>query len=169
LFNSKFWVIPLTITTIFISSRRWPYEKWVLLLTIFCGVILVAGCDQEEEDVDHEEAIKEVVEANLEATENEDIEGIKETMHEESPEYDDAAMEEMELLFEQFDLEYELEIIEVTQENDEATVEFEQETRAEENTEFEDNLLKGFHELRKQEGEWKIYQTQVMDVEPLED
>ncbi len=143
------------------------------LTAVFVILVLVmAGCGEQEEgvDVDQEEKdeIVAVVERNLEATEDEDIDAFSETMYQDHPEFE-LAVEETKQMFEEFDLEYELEILDVSMVDDEtATVEFEQETRAINGEDFEDNIATGVHELRTEDGEWKIYETEITDSQPLE-
>ena len=143
-------------------------KKCLFFIGVLLALLLMAGCGEEETapNANEEDEIIAVVEKNLEATENEDIEVVADTLHQENPEYE-AALEETKMLFEQFDMEYELEILEVTVGEEEANVEFSQKTMAVDNKDFEDNMISGFHELRKHEGDWKIYQTEIIDVEPL--
>jgi len=163
-------------------------KKWLILLAITSFLIVLAGCEEavedpledevEEEEIiedevdapDNEhEAIKAVVEQNMEATENEDAQGVLQTMHEDSPGYDEEAITtELEDLFEYHDLEYELEILDIRIKNGEAAVDFQQITRSVDNDDFNDNQITGVHIMRQQNGEWRIYDSQVEETELLE-
>ncbi len=160
----------------------------LILLALFSALFVITGCEepvedpleeeiQEEEAVEEEielpendrEAIKAVVRQNLEATENEDARSVLQTLHEDSPGYDEEALTvELEQLFEHYDLEYELEILDVRIENDEAEVDFQQTTRSIDDEDFDDNRITGTHILQRQNGDWKIYDTQVEETELLE-
>ncbi|UMZ73033.1 hypothetical protein [Natranaerofaba carboxydovora] len=141
-----------------------------VVLAIFMLVTVGCGEQEEELDISQEEKneIVAVIERNLEATEDEDIDAFSETMYQNHPDFE-IAVEETKQLFEQFDLEYELEILDVSLADEEtATVEFEQETRAENGEDFEDNTATGVHEVRIEDGQWKIYETEITDSQPLE-
>lgn len=163
-------------------------KKGLILVAIVSALLIFSGCEepvedpleeeiQEEEAVEEEidlpendrEAIEAVVQQNLEATENEDARGVLLTMHEESPGFDEEAITaELEQLFEHYDLEYELEILDVRIENDEAEVDFQQTTRSIDNEDFDDNRITGTHIMRRQNGEWRIYDSLVEETELLE-
>ncbi len=133
--------------------------------------LVVTGCGGSEEDPEisqeKEEEIVSVIEKNIEATEEEDLERVAKTMYSDHPDFE-LFMEETEQIFEQFDLSYELEILDVNIVDEEtARVEFRQETSAENEENFEDNLITGTHELRKADGQWKIYETHITDSQPL--
>ncbi len=160
-------------------------KKGFLLIIFISVLIMLSACgvpaeDPLEEEVQEEplaeietpendlEAIKHIVRKNLEATENEDISRVLQTMHEESPGYDEEAIRiELEGLFEHYDLEYDLEIMDVRIKNGEAEVNFQQITRALDNEDFDDNKVTGIHILRQQNGEWRMYDTQIEETELL--
>ncbi len=125
--------------------------------------------DEAEGPDDEHEAIEAVVKQNLEATENEDVQGVLETMHADGPGYDEGAITaELEELFASYDLEYELEILDVRIENGQAEVDFRQVTRSLDNQEFDDNQITGVHIMRQQNGEWKIYDTLIEETELID-
>ncbi len=143
------------------------------LAAVFAILALIAvGCEEQNEHVEisqeEKDEIVAVIEKNIEATEEENIEAFSETMYQDHPEFD-IAVEETKQLFEQFDLEYELEIQNVSLVDEEiATVEFEQETRAINGRDFDDNVATGVHEVRKENGQWKIYETEITESRPIE-
>jgi len=163
-------------------------KNGLLLLALFSALFVITGCEepvedpleevvQEEEVIEEEidvpendrEAIKAVVRKNLEATDNEDALMVLQTLHEDSPGYNEEAITaELEQLFEHYNLEYELEILDVRIENDEAEVDFQQTTRSVENDDLDNNRITGIHIMRQQNGDWKIYDTQVEETELLE-
>lgn len=114
-----------------------------------------------------EQAAKDVVERNLRAYENEDLEGVKATTHPESPKYDNT-IQGAQLMFSEYDLTYDLEIKSVEVDGDEARVEVVQTTRKESGPQFQDNRIEATHVLRKYDGEWRIYDTDVEDIEYLD-
>ncbi len=125
--------------------------------------------DEAEAPDDEHEAIKTVVKQNLEATENEDIQGVLQTMHADGPGYDEGAITaELEELFASYDLEYELEILDARIENGQAEVDFQQVTRSLDNQEFDDNQIAGVHIMRQQNGEWKIYDSLIEETELID-
>lgn len=113
-----------------------------------------------------EQAAKEVVRENVRALENEDMDAMKATLHPESPKYSQT-VEGMRSVFQQYDLTYDLEIESVEVDGEEARVEAVQTTRKESGPAFRDNKMWATHVLRKYEGEWRIYDTIVEDVEYL--
>ncbi len=162
-------------------------KKGLLLITLISALIMITGCEMPVEDPLEEElqeekpieeieapdndleAIEFIVKKNLEATENQDIHGVLQTMHEESPGYDKEAIKiELEDLFKHYDLEYELEILDVRIKNGEAEVDFLQITRAVENEDFDDNKVTGIHIMRQQNGEWRIYDSHIEETEMLD-
>jgi len=123
---------------------------------------------EEEQIKDEKEEIKRVIHRNIKAAEEEDMEAYMDTIHEDVPGYDRTRVL-MERMFEQYDLEYEVEILEVNIINEEeAEAKVEQVTRSPGNTTFNDNKLTGTHELLKQNGEWKLGELLDKDVEYLD-
>lgn len=148
------------------------FRLTILTAVLAFFVLITAGCGEQDEETDisqeEKNEIVAVIERNLEATEDEDIDAFSQTMYQDHPDYE-VAVEETEQMFEQFDLEYELEILDVSMADDEtATVEFEQKTTAENGEDFEDNIVTGVHEVRIEDGQWKIYETEITDSQPLE-
>jgi len=163
-------------------------RKSLIFAALISSLIVFAGCEEPEEQLIEEEveeqevieeeaeapdddldAIKAVVKQNLEATANEDIQGVLQTMHEDGPGYDEGAITaELEEMFANFDLEYELEILDARIENETAEVDFRQVTRSLDNQDFNDNRITGVHILRQQNGEWKIYDSQVEETELID-
>lgn len=114
-----------------------------------------------------EQAAADVVEANIRAYENEDIQGVRDTLHPDSPKYSQT-IETSQLIFQEYDLSYDLEIESVKIEGEEARVRAVQTTRKESGPMFQDNRMEVTHVLRKHQGEWRIYDSTVNDVEYLD-
>jgi len=140
---------------------------FVLTMTaLLCLPALAAG------PVD-EAAVLAAVRANLAALQNEDLEGYMATIHEDASEYA-STRQIVARLFEDYDLEYELEQLELVEDEedepaapDEARVRFVQVTRLVKGGEFRDNRVTGAHTLKTAAGRWKLLSTEVQNIEYL--
>lgn len=112
------------------------------------------------------EAAREVIMEQLEAYRNENIDGVEATLHPDSPIYANT-VEQSRRLFSEYDLSYEVTIRSVEVDGDVARVGFEQVTRKESGPAFDDNRIVGTHVLRTYRGEWRVYNTQVLETEQL--
>lgn len=108
-----------------------------------------------------------VVKKNLEMAQQEDLEGYMSTIAEDSPAYE-PTRESMRQIFEIYDLSYELPEVRVLEKTeDTARVYFVQITRKVSGPEFLDNQVTGRHQLKKIKGVWKIFLTEVINIEYL--
>ncbi|MDY0083227.1 MAG: hypothetical protein RBR74_08615 [Ignavibacteriaceae bacterium] len=109
-----------------------------------------------------------VIEANTKYMNEENFDGVMNTIHKDSPDY--PATETMiEKIFEVYDLNYNTISMKVIEETDtEAKVQFEQITTKLSGPEFRDNKISGIHTLKKDGDSWKIYSTQVNDIEYID-
>ena len=109
-----------------------------------------------------------LINANAEYMNEEDLEGVMTTVHPKSPNY--AATEAMaKQIFDRYDLNYKIENIKVLEENDkEAKVEFTQVTTKIKGKDFKNNKATGIHTLRKDGNSWKVYSTEMTNVEFLD-
>ena len=132
-----------------------------LLLLI---ALAVFACSNKKEYKTPESLIK----ANAEYMNEEDLEGVMTTVHPKSPNY--AATEAMaKQIFDRYDLNYKIENIKVLEENDkEAKVEFTQVTTKIKGKDFKNNKATGIHTLRKDGDSWKVYSTEMVNVEFLD-
>ena len=132
-----------------------------LLLLI---VLAVFACSSKKEYKTPESLIK----ANAEYMNEEDLEGVMTTVHPKSPNY--AATEAMaKQIFDRYDLNYKIENIKVLEENDkEAKVEFTQVTTKIKGKDFKNNKATGIHTLKKDGDSWKVYSTEMVNVEFLD-
>ncbi|RXK51313.1 hypothetical protein [Halorientalis pallida] len=114
-------------------------------------------------------AVERVVRQNLRATEEHRPELLRATLHPDAPSYD-RTIEQTRQIWDQYELEYSLTVQSISVSGNEATVEYEQVTRATgpNSDVFTDNRLTAVGTLRTYQGEWRVYGTRVENVEYLE-
>ncbi|MCT8136845.1 hypothetical protein H1D32_03175 [Anaerobacillus sp. CMMVII] len=123
--------------------------------------------EQEIEDIatlPDEEQMIQVVKDNLLSANNKNIDDYMATIHVESPLYQ-STRDTMLKIYSVYDLEYsfvEIEVIDVS--GDTGAVRFIQTTRKINGPEFRDNQLEGINIMKKYNDEWKIYDTEVLDI-----
>ena len=134
---------------------------------------LLAGCSALDGDGgsggDSEEtaAIRAVIEANAEAFESEDLDAYMATMHPESPLYE-STEEQVAMQFDRFDFAVTLQVESISVDGDTATAEVQQTTRETSGAaEFQEYRIRASHELRPYQGEWRIYQSTVLERETV--
>lgn len=127
-------------------------------------ILVVFACSSKKEYKTPESLIN----ANAEYMNEEDLEGVMTTVHPKSPNY--AATEAMaKQIFDRYDLNYKIENIKVLTENDkEAKVEFTQVTTKIKGKDFKNNKATGIHTLKKDGDSWKVYSTEMVNVEFLD-
>lgn len=134
----------------------------VLAVTLF--VAISGGCGSDPE----EEAVKQVLIDQVDFLQEENLEGALSTMHPESPQYS-SSRAVMEQVFELYELEYEIEEIEVLEvTGNEAKIRAVQVTRRIEGPELADKRVVAVHTLRKTEGGWKLYESEHESSETLD-
>lgn len=144
------------------------------ILVMAC--LIFTACSNEERDREEEEAASavvpldeelfEVVETNVAMLMEGDAPGYMATIHPDSPVYETTG-ETIEELFD-YSLEIELSELGVEEKStDEAVVRYMQRTIETGDGGFENNETSGEHVLRKDGDDWKIYQSEVLAVEPL--
>jgi len=138
--------------------------KNVSLILILIIILVVLACSSKKEYETPESLIK----ANAAYMNEEDLEGVMTTVHPKSPSYDGTeAMAKQ--IFDRYDLNYKIENIKVLEENDkEAKVEFTQVTTKIKGKDFKNNKATGIHTLRKDGDSWKVYSTEMVNVEFLD-
>ncbi|QOR66309.1 hypothetical protein IM538_21505 [Cytobacillus suaedae] len=116
-----------------------------------------------------EMAIYELIERNVDAMNNEDIDAYMADLDPSSPNYD-LAKEPMELLFAEFDLLVELieiEILEVTEDN--ATIRIIQQTTSLEESIFKDNIVEMIQGIKKVNDKWVLTEeVEIVSIEYLQ-
>ena len=113
-------------------------------------------------------ALRKVVDANLAASNREDIDAILATLHPKSPGY--AATKQMtSVLIEQYDLEYKLNSFRyVGRDADYAIARCSQDTTRKAGGEFRNNTVDVMHIFRKDGKDWKLWTTAILDVKYAE-
>jgi hypothetical protein len=123
---------------------------------------------QENIDPEIEKEVLAVVNENLEATRVEDKERVLATIHKESPQYN-STVQGLEFVFMNYDLEFfmeKAEVIEVSE--DGAKVYYILITRSVKGQGFLNKRDEGIHHLKKQDGNWKIFQTENISTKPIQ-
>ncbi len=125
-----------------------------------------SGAEGEVDEAIAEEAL-DILFANLEAANTGDIEGYLEAM---PTEYHEVTANEMEQLFDEFDIEFDMLDYEVVLANEEEVQIYVVQTTvsAEPRDDFEDNIAEVLHTFYKEDGEWKIYASDFLSMEPYD-
>lgn len=105
-----------------------------------------------------------VVYENLDATNKEDVDRVMSTVHPDSPQRN-STIQGMEYVFNIYDLEFTLEDAEVIELNGEnAKVHYTLFKKALNGQGFPNSKVEGIHELKKHNGEWKIFRTEEISA-----
>ncbi|MFC0470528.1 hypothetical protein ACFFHM_08480 [Halalkalibacter kiskunsagensis] len=138
--------------------------KIVLIGLIFS---ILAGCSGEIE-INNEQAfqeVKQVLEDNLKYLEAKDLEGYLNTLVESSR---DDTSQEAEHFFQDFDISYELVNTELVKEKEDTIVlEAEQMARViftDGDEAFRNHITWNSHTFKKEDGEWKIAASRILDI-----
>jgi uncharacterized protein YchJ len=138
-------------------------NKKVLIIAIVTLVTILFLCCSEREFNTPES----VIYANAKYMAEENLSAVMNTIHPESPVFENTRKLIQEI-FNQFDLNYKIERLEILEENqEEARVRFVQVTRKVAGNDFTDNRMKGIHTLMKDGDSWKIFSTVSEDMEYL--
>jgi len=134
------------------------------ILVLFSIILISYSCSSEKEYKTPEDLIN----ANADYMNEEDLEAVMTTVHPKSPSYEGTeAMAKQ--IFELYDLNFKIESIKVLEQNDkEAKVEFTQVTTKITGNDFKNNKATGIHTLRKDGNSWKVYSTEMTNVEFLD-
>jgi len=121
-----------------------------------------------EEEVIKNEILK-ILQKNLEATQNEDVAGVLETIHEDSPQLS-STKGGMEYVFNNYDMKYELEDVKfISITNEEVKAIYQQTTKAVSGGGFANKRSIGIHTLMKsKDGNWKIFETEYISSGPIQ-
>jgi ketosteroid isomerase-like protein len=121
-----------------------------------------------EEEIIKNEILK-VLQQNLDATQNEDVAAVIETIHEDSPQLS-STKGGMEYIFKNFDMKYELEDVKfISISNKEVKTIYQQTTKAVSGTGFVNTRSIGIHTLKKsKDGNWKIFETEYISSGPIQ-
>jgi ketosteroid isomerase-like protein len=139
-------------------------KKLIVLSLLVLGMIVLAGCGSGRGD-----DITSVIYDNLKAYQDENLNAVMATIHEQSPLYADTRTI-TEQIFNLYDLKYKLESVRVIEESDEeARVRAVQITEKISGPDFRDNKIVAIHVLKKAaDGEWKIYSSEIESIDYLD-
>ena len=137
--------------------------SYTIIIIAIVGVCLCLAIGFSEDDVAGE--IEELVLENLRATEAEDMDAVLDTMHSQSPHYAQTK-KTVTLVFETYDLDYELVLFRYIGQDDEyAIARFQFSAELVAGPEFNDNKLDTIHVFRKENGSWKIWSMAILEIE----
>lgn len=144
---------------------------FVLLLSILLVACAEDNTEEPETALDNQEATDEalfsVLETNVAQLMEKNYEGYMNTIHTASPSFDTTS-ETVEDLF-AYDLVIELSDLHVKEKSaEEARIGYTQRTVDINGTDFEDNETIGEHVLRLDDEEWKIFHSEVIEMDVLE-
>ena len=138
---------------------KYFFAALVVFLLSFGGVG-IAGASSEVSD-----AVKKTLQANFDATQAENIEAIMSTMHSMSPNRV-ATEAQLPMLFQQYDLKYELEDYQfVALSGEYAIARVKQRTTKISGPEFRNNILDSFMIFRQENTQWKLWAQTILDIE----
>ncbi|MGQ9642381.1 MAG: TcaA NTF2-like domain-containing protein [Ignavibacterium sp.] len=138
--------------------RKLKLNSFVLL-----SIIFFVSCSSKK-SYDTPEAL---VNANVDFMNQEDFDGVMSTIHPQSPSYE-MTEKLVKKIFEVYDLNYKIEKLKVLEKNDnEAKIEFVQITTKLKGPDFKNNKTNGVHTLKMDGSSWKIFSTEVQDLEFL--
>ncbi|MBN6205185.1 hypothetical protein JYK21_01870 [Ralstonia pickettii] len=146
--------------------------KKSLLLLLFCFLFLAACSKDDAEETEQtedvtDETLTSVVKANVTKLMEKDFDGYMATIHTDSPVYE-TTKETIDELF-NYTLDVDLSDLAVKEKSeDEALVSYTQRTVRVEGPDFQDNETIGEHLLKQDAGEWKIYSSEVIEVNAID-
>lgn len=132
-------------------------------LIVLFSLIIINACSSGEDYYTPES----VIEANAKYMNEEKYDEAMNTIHKDSPSYP-ASEIMIKQLFERYDLNYKVVSMKVIEDNNtDAKIEFVQITTKINGPEFKNNQATGIHTLKKVGDSWKIFSTQMTDVQTL--
>ncbi|MEJ5261284.1 MAG: hypothetical protein WHT45_01285 [Ignavibacterium sp.] len=138
-------------------------KKLILKTFVLLSIVFLISCSSKK-NYDTPEAL---VNANADFMNQEDFDGVMSTIHPQSPSYE-MTEKMVKKIFEVYDLNYKIESLKVLEQNDkEAKVEFIQVTTKLKGPDFKNNKTTGVHTLKMDGDSWKIFSTEVQDLEFL--
>lgn len=137
-------------------------QPGIFVLFLLLSAFLLITCSEKKYSTPES-----VIYANAKYMTEENLSGVMNTIHSASPAIS-ATEHLVKELFEMYDLEYKVESVVIIEEmEDEAKVRFVQRTTKLNGPEFRNNRLTGIHQLKKENGSWKIYNTISEKVDSL--
>ena len=108
-----------------------------------------------------------VIRENIAATEAKDKDRVLKTIHKDCPQLR-STIQGMDYVFANFDMKFEVEQIEVLEvTGEDAKVYYMQTTRAVRGTGFAPTRATGIHHMKKENGKWKIFETEYLTNEQI--
>ena len=108
-----------------------------------------------------------VIKENIAATEAKDKERVLNTISKNSPQLR-STIQGMDYVFANFDMQFNLEKVEVLEVNgDDAKVYYMQTTQAIRGEGFAPTRATGIHQMKKENGQWKIFKTDYLSNDPI--
>jgi hypothetical protein len=151
------------------KAGYWVIGIGVLLLLCLFGLFIFTNLDNlgTSDQNNTPEAVTAVVYANINAHNNEDVDGYIATIHEDAPNRNSyrATLNDMYRNFDLWHTISDVEVVKIT--NREAQVSFVLTTEKIRGPDFRDNVVTGVFILRKEDGEWKLYDREIEDVKYL--
>lgn len=153
------------------GTARIPFMK-SLLAPLFAALLLpffLGGCEKAAPPAPDKTVYFQAIEENVHAMEKKDLEAVMATIHPKAPSYA-STREIVADMFKTLDLKCTLSDLQVvTATPEEARVSFTQKTEKAGGTgDFQNNILKGVHILRPDNGKWKIVNTIPVSVTGLD-
>ena len=134
-----------------------------VVTSIIFSTLIIISCSNNEDYYTPES----VVEANAKYMNEEKYDEAMNTIHKDNPSYP-ASEIMIKQLFERYDLNYKIVSMKVLEDNNsEAKIEFVQITTKLNGPEFKNNKATGIHRLKKDGDSWKIYSTQMTDIQSI--
>ena len=148
----------------------------IVILCLCVGLLGIAAVGRnsllalELEPTDSPDVVTAVIYANIRAANSKNFDAYMATIHSDSPVYDTTARELKNAFSDEFTLSYWVsDVYIIDQTSNRATAHFVLTTRLKSGPiNFRDNRVEGEMQLRKENGAWKIYNQDVIDVEYLD-
>jgi len=162
MYQSQLRKIALLLSVFWVALSACSLTQFIPLWTESTAVL--------DEDNDFEAAVRAALEENVRASEEEDLEAYMAGIHPDTPqELYDQTESLMVTIFENYDLEYSIEIGAITlMENGDARVEFVLTTTKLRGPEFRDNEVTGIFYLRLDDGMWKFVNQEITNIRYLD-
>jgi hypothetical protein len=137
-----------------------------LLYLFLFAVLLFAGCGPDRSK--EEQAIKDVINKNIAAGNDEDVNAYMETIDKDNKNYD-RMQDMMNTIYSTYDLNYQVRDVKLLELKDnEAKVQLVQVIKKIKGPEFRDKKVTVIDTMHKTNGEWKIYDIQITKTEYLQ-
>ena len=137
-----------------------------LLYLFLFAALLFAGCGSNRSE--NEQALKDVINKNIAAGNDEDVNAYMETIDKDNRNYN-RMQDMMNTNYSTYDLNYQVRDIKILELKDnEAKVQFVQTTKKIKGPTFRNNRIIGVHTMHKTSDGWKIYDTQITKMEYLQ-